>query len=79
MFYCVMCGESFTVEDVKDGAYFPSTGGCLACYQKMAKSSITCFGDAKLYDRKALGCKECPDKRLCVIFVQHPHDAMRER
>jgi hypothetical protein len=77
MFYCGVCRGSFFLDDVQQGRYFPSTGVCLVCYQKMAKSKDTCFGE--LYDPKAIACQACPDRNVCAIFVSHPHDSMKER
>jgi len=77
MFICVVCKGSFVLEDVKVGRYFPSTGACLSCYQRMNKSKETCFGDE--FDPKALACQVCPDRVVCRVFVQHPKDSMRER
>ena len=79
MFTCVRCSGQFTLDAVKDGSYFPSMRMCLHCYQKMAKSDDTCFADKDLYDPEAIGCRMCPDKAICGIFVDHPHDSMRER
>jgi hypothetical protein len=62
---CVLCSERFSVKDVKEGRYFPSTGVCLGCYDK-AKSGnkkLWCFGQ---FDGQAIECKaECLDRRLC--------------
>lgn len=80
MFACLLCSTRYELEDVKAGRYFVSTGVCLSCYQKMAKTDSTCFGDRELYDSEALPCKkECPDRVVCQIFVSHPHDSMRRR
>jgi hypothetical protein len=77
MFSCVQCQGVYFLEDIKAGRYFPSTGMCLLCYQKMAESDDTCFGG--MYDRKAPVCRICPDRVVCSVFVAHPHDSMRRR
>jgi hypothetical protein len=71
MFACTQCIERYTVEDVKEGRFFPSTSTCLSCYQKMAKSKVRCFGKEKMFDLKQLACQECPDSRICRTFLRH--------
>jgi hypothetical protein len=78
MFSCLICNSRYELEDVKAGLYFVSTGVCLTCYRKLAKSDNTCFG--KLYRARALPCKsECPDRVVCRVFTHHPNDSMKER
>jgi hypothetical protein len=78
MFNCISCRRAYTLDDVMKGRYYPSTSVCLQCYQDMAKSKTTCFG-SDLYDRKAMACQACPDRQVCSVFVQHPHDSRSER
>lgn len=80
MLACVMCGERYNVDDVAKGRYFASTGACLLCYQKLYRSDLNCFGDRKVYDKRSVACRsECPDSRICRVFIKHPHDSMRTR
>jgi hypothetical protein len=71
MFACTLCAERFTVDDVKQGKYFISTNTCLACYQKMYKSKLRCFGKDKMFDPSTIACSECPDERICRTYIKH--------
>lgn len=74
MFICVLCPKEFTEQDVKEGTYFPSTGVCLECYNRLNKSRLSCFGDKDKYDIRTVACQQCPDSRLCKRFVKHRKD-----
>lgn len=71
MFICVLCPEIFTLEDIKAGEYFPSTGVCFSCYKSLAKNSLLCFGDRLKYDLRVLACQQCPDQSICKAFIRH--------
>lgn len=71
MFECVLCAGRYTLVDVEDGQFFPSTRVCLRCYIKMYKNKTNCFGDKEKYNMKELPCQECPDNRLCRSFVKY--------
>ncbi len=79
LFTCVSCPERFTLEDVEEGKYFPSTGICLSCYRKMFKNKSSCFGKELLYDPHTLACsEECPDRKICRGFVTHLKEYMHK-
>ena len=82
LFECTMCAERYTLADVKNGRYFPSTGICENCYLqgKHSKFAVWCFGKTNVvknkkvvrygYDAKAAACtKECPDRHICRAFA----------
>lgn len=71
MFPCIQCSQRFTVEDIKSGLFFISTSTCLGCYKNMSKSRISCFGKEKMYDNNIIACQECPDERICRIYIHH--------
>lgn len=72
MFICSQCPKMFSVEDVKNGDYFPSTGICAECYKKMAKTKLRCFGKKKMYDPKSLACGLiCEDEKICKAFIRY--------
>lgn len=65
---CVLCRERYSVQDVKAGKYYPSTGICLACYEKALQGNkkIWCFGE---FEPSVSECRaECPDRRPCKRF-----------
>lgn len=74
MFICVLCPGTFTEQDVKEGIYFPSTGVCLSCYIKLAKSQSSCFGEKSKYNLRIIACQECLDNKICKAFVHHRKD-----
>ena len=62
---CVLCSERYSIKEVKDGRYFPSTGVCMECYRnaKIGSKKSWCFGT---FDGQAVECKaECLDRRIC--------------
>ena len=66
---CVLCTERFSIKDVRESRYYPSTGVCHACYEKAAAGNkkVWCFGE---YDPSVSECRtECPDRRLCRSFA----------
>jgi NAD-dependent SIR2 family protein deacetylase len=71
MFECVQCGDRYILEDVEHGRFFPVPSVCLDCYKKMFKSTLTCFGDKERYNMRLAPCQECPDSRVCRVFVFH--------
>lgn len=80
---CILCEKHFSIEDVKQLKFFPSTGVCFDCYLKGQNASYAtwCFGKPNLYslnDRvlefgydedKKVCQSECPDRRLCPLFM----------
>jgi len=71
VFACSQCPERYTLDDIKHGRYFPSTGVCLACYIKMNKSS--CFGKKKYYNPSLPSCGiECKDSTICKTAIYYP-------
>lgn len=70
MFECVVCSNRYTLDDVQEGNFIPSTSVCLTCYQVLYKNKSSCFG-SDLYNASELVCQECPDKRICRGFVKH--------
>jgi hypothetical protein len=70
MFICILCPSRFTVDDIKAGQYFPSTGICLPCYKSMAANPVLCFGDKIKYDTRTIACQQCPDERICKTFIK---------
>jgi hypothetical protein len=77
LFSCVLCSQGYSLADIKAGRYYPSTGVCLTCYQRLYRSD-SCFGSS-LHDPKAIACQNCPDKIVCSVFVAHRHDSMKGR
>jgi len=72
MFSCILCSVRYTVEDVKNGLYFPFTSICLSCYTVRYKSKQLCFGNKRKYDGDSIACgMECPDERMCRLFIRH--------
>jgi len=72
MFICSQCTNKFTLDDVKAGNYFPSTGVCAGCYGKTAKNKSRCFGKKKKYDPSSIACGiECQDEKICKAFIRH--------
>jgi hypothetical protein len=66
---CVLCSKRYSIQDVKSGNYFPSTGVCLGCYgqAQVGNKKLWCFGT---FQANAIECKtECPDKRICREFT----------
>jgi|HubBroStandDraft_5_1064220.scaffolds.fasta_scaffold00789_8 hypothetical protein len=65
---CVICQERFSVKDVKEGKYYPSTGVCHGCYVKAAAGNkkVWCFGT---FDLSQLECRTvCSDRKVCRGF-----------
>lgn len=65
---CTLCMERYSVQDVKEGRYYPSTGVCDKCYVKASKGNkkVWCFGE---FDKLASECRtECQDRRICKAF-----------
>lgn len=72
LFSCSSCNNRFSVDDVKKGNFFPSTGKCSNCYLKLAKNKSQCFGKKKKYNASSVACGiECPDSTVCKSFVYH--------
>lgn len=78
---CVGCREMFNLRDVSKLDYFPDTGLCFSCYEKM-KRGDGCFGkrtkkdnEGKVkslgYKKDCLECSEiCPDRVYCPLFLE---------
>lgn len=79
MFYCVKCSKRYTMQDVEDGYFFPSTSVCLECYQKLAKTSSSCFADKSKYSLKELACSSCVDNKICRTFIHHRKEFKEDR
>jgi len=85
MLECILCHKKYTEDDVRGLEYFPSTGICFDCYAKGQKAAYVtwCFGKRSLvgignkvlalgYDPNSKACeKECPDRKLCPLFVSN--------
>jgi hypothetical protein len=72
MFPCLLCSVRYTVDDVKNGLYFPSTSICFSCYKERAKSKLLCFGKERKYDPDSIACgSNCGDERFCRLFIRH--------
>ena len=79
---CGECRERYSLQDVEQARYFPSTGVCLLCYQRLQARphQVCCFGKKTLklpgkpvkygWDSQAVECRfECPDRNICRAFV----------
>lgn len=72
VFTCVGCGKKYSMADVKNADYFPSTGMCSGCYEKRCavREERDCFGKPPAYDPKSNECGfECPDRSVCRVYV----------
>ena len=80
---CLLCNERFSVAEIAEGFYFPSTCICRACYDKgqLAGYHQWCFGKgnrmegARIAERGfnqfSLACgRYCPDRMICKRFVE---------
>lgn len=74
MFSCTQCTGKFTVEDISAGIFFISTSTCFNCYKKMYKSKVKCFGKKDMYNSSNITCQECPDERICRVYVKHKNE-----
>lgn len=79
---CTLCSTAYSVQDVEQGLFFPSTGVCKSCYSAGQRSSrkVWCFGKLdlrrghkivlKAYNPKAPECRlHCPDREICKQFI----------
>lgn len=65
---CVLCGERYSVEELKNGLYYVSTGVCLSCYKTVPKKKSWCFGHYNPV--KYWECRgECMDSKVCRKFT----------
>lgn len=72
VFSCELCEEPYSLADIKELRFFPSTGICYACYRKGASAppEVWCFGKKEKYKPELRECSElCPDRVLCPLFV----------
>jgi len=78
---CLLCGHLFNTDDIRRLQYFSSTNICFECYAcgQQAAHANWCFGkttfkDGKVhkygYDPRKRACREeCPDRKICPLFV----------
>jgi len=83
MLECILCEKHFNTQDVTELKFFPSTGICFDCYKAGVDAPYQkwCFGKTNIYgpggrilnhgyDPDVRECrKECPDRKLCPLFV----------
>lgn len=79
MFACAQCSNNFTPTDVAAGMYYSSTGICLSCYQLSAKNVALCFGKKEMYDQRTIACQQCPDNKICKVFIRHRKHMIKEK
>lgn len=72
MFSCTQCENKYTLDDIKEGNYFVSTGVCNNCYMRMSNSKISCFGKSRIYNPNSIACgQECNDALICRAYIKH--------
>lgn len=86
---CFVCGDSFSQQDVELYNFFRSTKTCFQCYWKGKKEDhqVWCFGKRNKVNRAGrvvrwgydgnehVECREeCPDRKICPLFLTHIKD-----
>lgn len=68
---CTLCHEKFDWQQVRQLAFYPSTGICNKCYQEAKDDEDVCFGKKDQFDKHNLACKRiCEDRKICKLFIR---------
>lgn len=71
VFVCQLCRAKFSMADVDELKYFPSTGVCAKCYKEAQEDKTVCFGKKKRYQPDSKACSEiCVDRKICALYVK---------